>query len=201
MLASLVKKVESTRYPTLKKSDHFFPAGLSSSLPEQLKQILEVVTHALNGVSSSHRSTIQKQLKATKELELRRVQAARRRQAILEGTWHDGRLDCVAGNGIMSELGVGDELFDGEMTEHLKRYEESMQKNKDEQECLSRRQKTLTEVEAITSLPVVVIRNYAANFGSTTKEDLLVVLAQWAAKLVENHVRSVSSLHIAIRDQ
>ncbi|KJA27306.1 hypothetical protein HYPSUDRAFT_62986 [Hypholoma sublateritium FD-334 SS-4] len=166
-------------------------AGLSSSLPEQLKQILEAVTHALNGVSSSHRSTIQKQLKATEELKLRRVQAAHRQQAILEGTWHDGRLDCVAGNGIMSELGVGDELFDGEMTEHIKRYEESMQKNKDEQEYLSRRQKTLTEVEAITTLPVVVIRNYAANFGSTTKEDLLVVLAQWAAKLVENHIAHV----------
>ena len=91
----------------------------------------------------------------------------------------------------MSELGVGDELFDGEVTEHLQRYEESMQKNKDEQDHLNRRQKTLTEVEVITSLPVVVIRNYAANFGSTTKEDLLVVLAQWAAKLVENRVRSV----------
>ncbi len=81
----------------------------------------------------------------------------------------------------------------GQVTEHLKRHEESVQKNKDEQEHLSRRQKTLTEVEAITSLPVVVIRNYAANFGSTTKEDLLVVLAQWAAKLVENRVRSVHS--------
>ena len=122
---------------------------------------------------------------------MRRVQAASRQQAILEGTWHDGRLDCIAGNGIMSELGVGDELFDGEVTEHLQRYEESMQKNKDEQDHLNRRQKTLTEVEVITSLPVVVIRNYAANFGSTTKEDLLVVLAQWAAKLVENRVRSV----------
>ncbi len=74
---------------------------------------MEVVTHALNGVSSSRRSTIQKQLKAAEELEMRRVQAARRQQAILEGTWHDGRLDCIAGNGIMSELGVGDELFDG----------------------------------------------------------------------------------------
>lgn len=91
----------------------------------------------------------------------------------------------------MSELGVGDELFEGEMNDHLEKYRESLKQGKGEQDLLARKQTTLAEVEAIKSLPVVIIRNYAANFGSAAKEDLLVVLAQWAATLVENHVRSI----------
>src|SRR5271170_6034286 len=82
---------------------------MSSTLPEQLQQILEVVSGGLRGVTSSRRS-------ATKRNEDRRRRAAEldadrayRRERIKKGLWHDGRLDCLSGNGIMSELGVGDE--------------------------------------------------------------------------------------------
>ncbi|KAF9475682.1 hypothetical protein BDN70DRAFT_883451 [Pholiota conissans] len=166
-------------------------AGVSSSLHDQLKRILDVVTYALRGVSSSHRGTLQKQLKNEEDLAKRRLQAARQQQAILDGTWHDGRLDCVAGNGIMCELGVGDELFDEDMAVHLENYENNLKLMEQEQQHLVRKQKALTDVNVITSLPVVVIHNYATNFGSTTKEDLLVVLAEWTAKLVENNVAHV----------
>lgn len=33
------------------------------------------------------------------------------RERIQEGLWHDGRIDAVCGNGVMSELGVGIERF------------------------------------------------------------------------------------------
>lgn len=45
-------------------------------------------------------------------------QSAEERSHLLElatkGLVHDGRMDCVAGNGIMSELGAGIERGDGE---------------------------------------------------------------------------------------
>ncbi|KAJ6470268.1 hypothetical protein C8R47DRAFT_1298951 [Mycena vitilis] len=33
-------------------------------------------------------------------------------EKIRRGVFHDGRIDCVAGNGVMSELGIGDERMD-----------------------------------------------------------------------------------------
>ena len=123
-------------------------------------------------------------------LETIRVQEAHKRQAILNGTWHDGRLDCIAGNGIMSELGVGDELFDSD--NGIRAPSETSQMDLEEQEKATRRQKTLEDLEAITALPIVVIRNFASNVGRATREEVLQVLAQWAATLAENHVRCVT---------
>jgi len=117
------------------------------------------------------------------------VQEAQKRQAILNGTWHDGRLDCVAGNGIMSELGVGDEQFD--LDNSVRMPSETSQLDLEEQEKVTRKQKTLEDLEAISALPIVVIRNFASNMGRATREEVLEVLAQWAASLAENHVRFV----------
>ncbi|KAF8803621.1 hypothetical protein BYT27DRAFT_7171768 [Phlegmacium glaucopus] len=165
-------------------------AGVSSSLPEQLDQILAVVTLALKGVSSSHQSKMQRQIVHQKHLKEQRIQEARKRQAIIDGEWHDGRLDCVAGNGIMSELGVGDERFE------IANFSNAMSPDEGEvmmaeNEKAFRKQKVHNSMDITNSLPVVVIRNYAANFRSPIKEALLEALAQWAATLIENQIAHV----------
>lgn len=106
---------------------------------------------------------------------------------IARGTWHDGRLDCVAGNGIISELGIGDEpmlVSDESNTLSVENAEEKLGF-----EEVTRKQSAQDEIEAVDSLPIVVIRNYSVRVGSNG-EELLTVLAQWAATLAENRVRS-----------
>jgi hypothetical protein len=168
-----------------------FSAGVSSSLPEQLNQILSVVTLALKGVSSSHRIEIQRQIKYQANLEEQQIQKAHERQVIIHGTWHDGRLDCVAGNGIMSELGIGDERFEIANSINTEEKEAMMAEN----EKAFRKQKAQNSADITNSLPIVVIKNYTSNFGSPTKEALLEVLAQWAAKLIENQVNKMKSIN------
>ena len=156
-------------------------------MPEQLDQILAVVTLALKRVSSSHRFEIQRQIKHHTHLEEQRIQKAHKHQAVIHGTWHDGRLDCVAGNGIMSELGVGDECFEpaNSIYDILPEEEEAMLT---ENEKVFKKHKAQNAMDITNSLPIVVIKNYTANSGSSTKEALLEALAQWAAKLIENQV-------------
>lgn len=48
----------------------------------------------------------------------------------------------------------------------------------------------MKETRTIESLPVVVIKNYAAR-GRTNRQELLEVLSQWAATLIENQVAHV----------
>ena len=91
----------------------------------------------------------------------------------------------------MSELGVGDELFELDNGVRMlpSSSETSRQLELEAQEKVTRKQKTLEDLEAINALPIVVIRNFASNMGRATREEVLEVLAQWAATLVENHVR------------
>ncbi|KAF5330523.1 hypothetical protein D9619_005680 [Psilocybe cf. subviscida] len=161
-------------------------AGMSSSLTEQLHKILDVVTEGLRGVSSSHKAAIQKRVAHEEAEEQRRVQDEHRRQAIIDGRWHDARLDCVAGNGVMSELGVGDEMFGDEMVVQQQNQERA-EKNMTIEESKAKKKHMLEDEQAIQSLPVVIIRNYAAN----SREDVMDVLAQWAASLAENHIAHV----------
>lgn len=180
-------------------------AGLSSSLTDQLHQILEVVGTALKGVSASHRADIQRRLQEREREEAREREDEWRRERIKEGIWHDGRLDCVAGNGVMSELGIGDEMFgedDVDVTKGeagmtgVERENERAKKLEKEKEleekatAESAKKQRALDVEAVGSLPVVVIRNYAVQSGSA-REELLSVLAQWAATLAENQVGEI----------
>ena len=162
-------------------------AGMSSSIPDQLNQILSVVTDALKGVSSTHRSAIQRQIKYQEHLDEQRIQAEHKRRAIREGTWHDGRLDVIAGNGVMSELGIGDERFGEDVIIRVPE-DQLQEKPSVEEEQALRRKNTQEDMEAINSLPIVVIRNYSPTAGSAAKEEMLGVLAQWAATLAENQV-------------
>ncbi|TFK42802.1 RNA12 protein-domain-containing protein [Crucibulum laeve] len=167
--------------------------GMSSSLSDQLQQILNVVATALKGVSSAHRAETQRQIRQHEQSDTIRADEERKREQLKRGTWHDGRLDCVAGNGIMSELGIGDEVIDnGEVIIASATQEEQWEKEERERQEkeAGRRQKTKEDMEAVNSLPIVVIRNFAAKVGGN-KEELLTVLAQWAAMLAENQIAHV----------
>ena len=144
-----------------------------------------MVGFALQGVSSSHRAAIRRQVRNHEYGALRQADELRRKDEIKKGTWHDGRLDCVAGNGIMSELGVGDELF-GEKDGIGSIPVIDVVLDRERQEVTNGRERTSEDGEAVTSLPVVVIKNYSTKVGSN--EELLSVLAQWAAMLAENRV-------------
>lgn len=183
-------------------------AGLSSSVTDQLQQILIVVGTALKGVTSSHVSSIRRQVREKEYAEMRNVVEKQRRNEILQGTWHDGRLDCVAGNGVMSELGFGDEpMFESDGTGPTQIT--NLDEKQGHGEETARKERTREEMEAVRALPIVMIRNYEVKAGSS-REELLTVLAQWAATLAENQVclnfprlctnlpRVFCSLHISL---
>jgi hypothetical protein len=117
---------------------------------------------------------------------IRQADELRRKDEIRRGTWHDGRLDCVAGNGIMSELGVGDELF-GEKDGVEPLYCSDLSLKQKKQEGVPGKGRAAEDAEAVASLPIVVIRNYSVKLGSS-REELLGVLAEWATTLIENQV-------------
>ncbi|KAI6043026.1 RNA12 protein-domain-containing protein [Pisolithus marmoratus] len=169
-------------------------AGLSSSLQDQLKQILEVVGTALRRVSRHLQNEAKQKIEAERQAEARRECDVRVREAIREGIWHDPRLDAVVGIGVMSELGVGDEPLNGLVISSRKskdagvlEFEERRRAAEDE---LARKERSMKETRTVESLPVVVIKNYAAR-GRTSRQELEEVLSQWAATLVENQIAHV----------
>ncbi|KAG1749107.1 RNA12 protein-domain-containing protein [Suillus paluster] len=174
-------------------------AGFTSSLEDQLKRILEVTGTALKKVNHSLRDSAQRSVKAAQEAETRQAENARTRARICAGTWHDPRLDCLAGNGIISELGVGDELLegDGEFVSFDAMENDMVNLNgvgeKTSEEELVRQRRGAEDVQAVRTLPIVVIKNFAAR-GGVYKEEFLSVLAQWAASLAENQVISTTPL-------
>ncbi|KAF5324550.1 hypothetical protein D9611_004476 [Ephemerocybe angulata] len=158
-------------------------AGISKSTKDQLTEILEVVAAGLARVSSSHRNDTKHALDRERTLKEREKQARITSDKIERGVWHDGRLDCVAGNGVISELGIGDEDMDptGETITQQAAPDSSVDK---------RKEKSKAELDAVKALPIVIIRNYSSKVGST-REDLLETLANWAASLVENQIAHV----------
>ncbi|KAJ7702409.1 exonuclease [Mycena rosella] len=166
-------------------------ANLSSTLPEKVREMLAVVRTALESVNSSHQRDVQRQIRREALAEERARMATLTLEKIRRGTWHDGRLDCVAGNGVMSELGIGDELMDDDDAVAFtlpKDEEEQKKKRQDEQEA-KKKQKGKAELEAVESLPIVVIRNFAVQ--SSNREEIYDALAEWAASLVENQFAHV----------
>ncbi|EFI28416.1 exonuclease [Coprinopsis cinerea okayama7 len=161
--------------------------GLTSSLPDQLQQILGVVTQGLKRAADAKRSDLKERFESEERHNLQIQESRRIQEGILNGTWHDGRLECVAGIGPISELAIGDEPFDPELdaapfqvnTEHLDDVGEKPKKEKSQ-----------AEIDAIRVLPIVVVLNYATKIGST-QDELLKSLADWAASLVENQIAHV----------
>lgn len=164
---------------------------MSTSTSDQLRQILSVVTSALKSVSSSHKRSIQHDIEREERRRLREAEKERCRKEILQGRWHDGRIDCVAGNGLISELGVGVEKFESDVEER----EGDGNGNVNGWMTEQKRQgvKAKEDVDATPSaLPIVVLKNYGTTSTvSAVREEMLDVLSQWAAALAENHVRKL----------
>ncbi|OXM81077.1 exonuclease [Cryptococcus neoformans Bt63] len=182
-------------------------AGFSTPVDQQLRQMLEIVGGALKDVSTHAQKSHQEALQAQKDqVETDKIRQ-RKRQMIARG-WHDGRLDCVAGNGL-SELGVGDEPFEEQDWDCvplgvpmggnvapiqgdtvLTSLTASTDKVESERLELQTMASTELDVESetIKSLPIVVLKNFAQK---TAKGDLWNVLAEWGASLVENKVAHV----------
>ncbi|EMD38659.1 hypothetical protein CERSUDRAFT_49441 [Gelatoporia subvermispora B] len=157
--------------------------GLSSSLADQLKQILEVVGTSLGRVNASHREQRKKATEEEHRAELRKEAVELLRERIRKGIWHDGRLDCVAGNGVMSELGVGDELLGAEDADG--------RPTKTQESDETKRKQSADDIQPVESMPIVIIKGFEAKGGGQRKEELLDVLSQWAVTLVENQVAHV----------
>jgi len=150
------------------------------SLPDQLRQILDVVGRSLSDVHAYHEKAVQDELKRRESVR----QQQEKLKKIQRGEWHDGRLDCVAGNGVMSELGVGDERFDSD-ADVVTKEADSLGSEVDDES------KPGGDLDAIKGLPVVVIRGFEDKVGG--RSELLDVVAQWATGLVDNRVRGVDS--------
>ncbi|KAI0670636.1 RNA12 protein-domain-containing protein [Trametes maxima] len=177
-------------------------AGLSSSLTDQLKQILDVVGRGLARVNTSHHNQHEREVKQAQLKEVRVKEAAARQEQIEKGLWHDGRIDALCGNGVMSELGVGVEHF-GEADadapkpapandEVLNEKRGQMQSEEEKQEEEAKQKKQRAEdLQSSQSMPVVIIKNFESKGGGARKEELLNVLAQWAASIADGQVAHV----------
>jgi hypothetical protein len=162
--------------------------GLSSNLTDQMQQIFTVVTTGLTSVSSEHRAAIKRRIKREESQSSKEMFESSRRSRILHGTWHDGRIDCVSGNGVMSELGIGDERIDDEMDGvGEEKVEVVTEETKKQEEEWKRKQRSEEDLQAAGCLPIVVLKNYASKGG---KPEPLGVLAEWAADLARNQVSS-----------
>ncbi|TFK25029.1 exonuclease [Coprinopsis marcescibilis] len=159
-------------------------AGLTSSLTDQLDQVLSVVSVGLKRVAAAHRADQKHKAELKERLEAKTQQDVRIRERLINGTWHDGRLDCVAGNGIMCELGVGDEPFDDVLDST---YLGALEAGPPEK---AKKELSQEDLDNLKALPIVVIRNYTTKVGST-KDELLKALAEWSASLVENQIAHV----------
>ncbi|GAA5942624.1 Yme2p [Sporobolomyces koalae] len=184
-------------------------AGFSSNLDTQLKAILEVTASALAKLSNSIRA---RSLAATASTASARqhvdLERSIVRQLENDGSIRDGRIDTVAGNGAISELGAGVEI---PVVAAIEGQAESIKEEKLEivgprsSELVREASKTLRDGKTHTAengqeirereremerLPVVVIKGFAAK-GEAKQEVLWDVLSEWAAVLVENQIAHV----------
>ncbi|CDO69022.1 hypothetical protein BN946_scf184834.g29 [Trametes cinnabarina] len=163
----------------------------------------QIYIHAvgLSRVNATRRSQRQRLAEQSQLKELQAKEDQVLREKIERGIWHDGRIDAVCGNGIMSELGVGIEPFgekdaDGPLRTAVpvQSTEENEKEIADEQkqvEEAKQKQQRAEDLESIESMPVVIIKNFDSKGGGARKEELLDVLSQWAASLAEGQIAHV----------
>ena len=53
---------------------------------------------------------------------------------------------------------------------------------------IKQKQKRSEDIQTIETMPVVIIKNFESKGGGARKEELLNVLATWAASIAENQV-------------
>lgn len=156
-------------------------AGLSTSLPDQVRQILEVVGTALRSVSSTRNKQAHHDRESAIQAEEEVRAAERVQQLIRRGIWHDPRMGAIAGGGVIAELGVGDEPFDERDEDYV------IYSSKTETPTAKRGGSDSSGFETVNTLPIVVLKNYTAN----GKEEVMGVFARWAAALVEEQTAHV----------
>lgn len=159
--------------------------------------MLEVVGTGLRNVRSRQAKKLDRIAEQNDESSRAREIHSQREAAIRLGIWHDGRLDCVAGNGIMCELGIGDEYM-GEQDYDPVRTPNSTFENAAfgsaracPSEVKGREPTILKGSVAVETLPIVIIKNFATKRG---RDEVLTVMANWAASLVNNQVRALLSV-------
>lgn len=175
-------------------------AGFSTPIDQQLRSILETVASALKDTSTRSQKRHQSEIvHSLDEAELEE-QRARIRELIARGGYHDGRLDCIAGNGVMSELGLGDEpIYEYEMgasppplmDDTAPIHGEAVPPTKTSIVGLVPGKEGAVldeESEIIKTLPIVVLKNFASK---SAKGDSWNVIAEWGAGLVENRIAHV----------
>lgn len=87
-------------------------AGFATALDVQLKQVLDVAAGALKELADGAKAS---RARSAEEEKQRREMWAHEQgwvENVRKGRVHDGRLDCVASNGVMGELGMGLEKSD-----------------------------------------------------------------------------------------
>jgi hypothetical protein len=145
--------------------------------------MLQVIGKALENVQN----TRQQGAKHKAQCEIDQAEAEERHlrinAMIRAGQWHDGRIDCVAGNGVMSELGYGDEPMLDKDAEFVAK-SDAVAKAEGEKTALTAE---LTDRQLVNSIPVVIIKSFASR-NAAIKEELLAALANWAADLAKNKV-------------
>jgi hypothetical protein len=166
--------------------------------------MLEVVGGALRDSSIHARENHKSDIRHAENIARLQDDLNTRLQLIRRGGWHDGRLDCVAGNGVMSELGLGEEpTFEGDMDpappplidDNAPINGEAVPPTAASLPLIVSPKpvkKTDTELdeesEFIKTLPIIVLQNFAQK---TAKGDLWNVMAEWGAGLVENRIAHV----------
>lgn len=81
-------------------------AGFSTDFPTQVKQVLDVVTASLKTVGDHEEAS---RARKVEELGIAKTREAANevdRERLRRFGYHDPRMDALAGNGIMSELGA-----------------------------------------------------------------------------------------------
>lgn len=116
----------------------------------------------------------------------KRAQAAHeiKSQGGKEAPSHDGRIDCVSGSGVMSELGVGIEKQTPKDSDEYAPLEQSP---------VSKPIVLDDEIDQhfdVDELPIIVIKGYLHKEAGK-RDDLWDALAEWAALLVENQMAHV----------
>lgn len=132
---------------------------MSSSVDEQLQQILDTVAVALRNVGERQQKDYQKQV----QRESKKSEADGRKDAAQSGESRNEKMDVASGDQSKQNTPCSVEAG----------------KKKESSDA--------SDIQAVEALPIVVIRNFAGKAGSN-REDLLNGLAQWVSKLAENQV-------------
>ncbi|KAJ7697118.1 RNA12 protein-domain-containing protein [Mycena olivaceomarginata] len=138
-------------------------ANLSSTLPEQVREMLAVVRRSLKHVKSSHQRYTIRQIRGRARVEdSEHIHAARSERFNAERGMMGGST-ALRGTGSWRNSASATSAWDDN--------------------------KSKAEIAAAEGLPIVVLRNFDARGSS--REEIYDVLAEWAAGLVENQLAHV----------